>query len=955
MRAGPWCAISLLLAALGAGCGEHDLRFIAADAEDVVATARTRFKLLDDLVERGLEFERVEGGFRPVAPPTDTRGPLVDSHSAFGGIWRKPGNHHIRAELPARAGGIMRLSNGPVTIAVRPLGVRNKPGAVAGRSLVYRDAYPGADSIYVAEKEHLEEFILLRHASAPKWFEYEVKIARGGGRIRQNAGVVEVLDGEKNAWLRLERPYLVDGDGVRHELELQLQNTRLRISLPANMDSYPILVDPGWSTTGKMTEVRALHQAVQLLSGKVLVLGGQGSGKLLTSAELYNHKTGTWTTTGSMAKPHTRGTATRLVSGVVLVAGGYHQVLGKSAYLSSAELYDPAAGTWKTTGSMIGARYHHTATRLGSGQVLVAGGNNPQYLKSAERYDAASGKWSKAGDLPAVRSRHRAALLNDGKALLVGGACGSNVCGVNIQRAAVYDPATSKWASTAKMTMLYTAHTITVLPSGAVLVVGRSYSGLTAAELFNPKTGKWSKAPTPAEIRKEHTATLLPGGKVMVAGGEVLCSPSSCSLASVELFDPVAWKWAKIGSMTEKRRWHTATLLPGGSVLISGGARKGKLHQSAERFLPTAGLPCAKDADCAGGYCADGICCASACLDTCRVCVKKTGTHGDSGQCVHVPAGKPDLWASSPCTNAGLCDGNGKCSKGNGVPCAGGTGCGTGECVDGVCCEAACQQQCYACNIKGHEGTCWPVPRNGVDPGASTPCHKGMACDGSGDCLPGLGQPCTSDSKCASDGCKDGVCCDTACDKICESCSLKSSTGTCTAIPAKVDPDGECIGKEPSCGGVCSGARQCIFPNIGKGCGLCKACDGTGQCSMMPPDDPNCGVIDCDLLDTKCRDYRDLEGNRCDSLGICKTANYMSSCVNYTELCSVDGGAKTEAGPDVDMKVKRAPSGDAGCGCGAGGSVSDNGSGTLALLLMFVVAIIAREAQGRNPNKRGGP
>ena len=74
--------------------------------------------------------------------------------------------------------------------------------------------------------------------------------------------------------------------------------------------------------------------------------------------------------TVKIGTPRAAHTATLLPNGQVLVAGGY----GDSGLLRSAELYDPAAGSWIATGSMATARSQHTATLLLNGEVLVGYG-----------------------------------------------------------------------------------------------------------------------------------------------------------------------------------------------------------------------------------------------------------------------------------------------------------------------------------------------------------------------------------------------------------------------------------------------------------------------------------------------------------------------------------------------------------------------------------------------------
>ena len=94
-----------------------------------------------------------------------------------------------------------------------------------------------------------------------------------------------------------------------------------------------------------MAAARAGHSATLLPNGKVLVVGGTATGgAYLTSAELYDPASGTWTLTGTLNVSRYSSGMTFLTSGKVLIAGGYN-----GTYLSSSELYDPGLG-YSTSG-----------------------------------------------------------------------------------------------------------------------------------------------------------------------------------------------------------------------------------------------------------------------------------------------------------------------------------------------------------------------------------------------------------------------------------------------------------------------------------------------------------------------------------------------------------------------------------------------------------------------------
>jgi hypothetical protein len=94
-----------------------------------------------------------------------------------------------------------------------------------------------------------------------------------------------------------------------------------------------------------------------------------------------------------------------------------------------------------------------------------------------------------------------------------------------------------------------------------------------------------------AEQRAAHTATLLPNGKVLITGGFKKAADGSNQIyfSSAELYNPAKRSFSATGSMTYRRCGHTATLLKNGLVLIAGGVADMGVLSSAELYNPAAG------------------------------------------------------------------------------------------------------------------------------------------------------------------------------------------------------------------------------------------------------------------------------------------------------------------------------------------------------------------------------
>lgn len=403
-------------------------------------------------------------------------------------------------------------------------------------------------------------------------------------------------------------------------------------------------------TIGQRQRCAPLILALLFTAGLLHVVVGSGGAKAVDT-------TGAWTAASAMSEA--RGvdlinpdvgthTATLLdgpicrisdvaarpaYCGQVLVAGG-----------ERSELYDPATRTWSDAGTDHGpvaavlldgpeCRGAPSAPPQHCGKVLALGG----FRHNAELYDPANGAWrvvrenapGDSDDTPAPAQRlewgSTATLLPSGKVLVIGRSAVVHNTAYSFI-AEVYDPGADSWAPTRTPMVVPSGGTAVLLPTGQVLVVANpddtalglsgnqvctlahSAAGCAAspgkaiAQLYEPETGIWTLAlpPPPGVGRPGSTATMLANGRVLFTGGGDTCAdleypPPGCGSTATWLYDSAvqgAGAWLPTGAMNVPREYHTASLLPDGKVMVTGG-RAGTFNalrplDSSEVYDPTA-------------------------------------------------------------------------------------------------------------------------------------------------------------------------------------------------------------------------------------------------------------------------------------------------------------------------------------------------------------------------------
>ena len=320
-------------------------------------------------------------------------------------------------------------------------------------------------------------------------------------------------------------------------------------------------------------------------------------------------------------------------------------------------------------------------------------------------------------------------------------------------------------------------------------------------------------------------------------------------------------------------------------------------------------------AQCRAGSCANGTATSAASCDGAGSCPAQVQSACDPYVCGPA-ACKTSCGGDGDCVAGDFCSA-GKCTprKIDGTACGASNECQNAHCVDGFCCNAACNGQCQACDVPGRAGTCANV--TGAPHGPRAACASdGSACGGSCDgssasacaypagacrdasCAAGtatLAARCDGAGKCPpaqTQACNPYVCGPTACLGNCakdQDCTAGDfcSGGVCK--PKLVD------------GGACSASTQCANGSCADGVccnracdGQCEACNQAGSAGTCAPvtGAPRGGRAACATDGSACGGACDGKGGAACAYPAQSTSCRSASCADGTStLAATCNGA----------------------------------------------------------------
>lgn len=352
-----------------------------------------------------------------------------------------------------------------------------------------------------------------------------------------------------------------------------------------------------------MKVARAGHSATLLRSGKVYLAGGftlaaeKGARVALPDAELFDPASGVFEVARELSlvvngiterQPRAYHSATLVpASGQVALWGGerYELATGASVPLPSLLFYDPDVDDYAALPSSAAAplpRAHHGAAIDSGGRILVAGGIElgGRAQGAVEWIDPATTQQGVLEGLSLPRVDSAVATVRQGELVVVaGGTDGatmpSEVAAFQFTGGVFTQQAGQRLAGAGRRAAGWAS-----VGAGADLILLGGYpepspsTPLASSELVHGDGGAGAPGPN-VSAAAEVCAVTLPDGRIVVIGGRTvdeLGVPRSVDQTLV-LAGSVSGGLSSLGgpSLPRPRYGHTCTVLPDGTVLVTGG------------------------------------------------------------------------------------------------------------------------------------------------------------------------------------------------------------------------------------------------------------------------------------------------------------------------------------------------------------------------------------------------
>jgi hypothetical protein len=258
-----------------------------------------------------------------------------------------------------------------------------------------------------------------------------------------------------------------------------------------------------------------------------------------------------------------------LADGRLFVAGGHIQ---NGVGLQRSSLYDPFANAWIAAPDMNAGRWYPTVTTLANGDALVVSGSIDNTVGTntlPQVYQAGTGTWrSLSGAQLGLDLYPMMFVAPNGRVVNVGPTRTTRWLDTS---------GTGAWTSLGNSNFGHRSYGSAVMyAEGRILLVGGGDPPTNTAEVIdlNQPTPAWRYTAPMGIARRQVNATLLPDGTVLVTGGTFGAGFNNPNTPAhpAELWDPATETWSTLASATVPRLYHSAAvLLPDGRVLSTGG------------------------------------------------------------------------------------------------------------------------------------------------------------------------------------------------------------------------------------------------------------------------------------------------------------------------------------------------------------------------------------------------